>query len=128
MSAHVSRDGRDLVVLASRLRVLLVRDFERICRGETTLKDSGHALRIQPPDECCYLAFEHGRVCVATVRNSSLSLLYAQSHVYFVFIYFLAPWALHFYPRFWPFGEGRVRAALHPSCARGTRHHLHATH
>jgi len=71
--AHVSRDGRDLVILAARSRVLLVRNFERICRGEISLEDAGQVLRLLPRDICFYLAFEHGRICVATVRISTLS-------------------------------------------------------
>ncbi|KAI0287198.1 hypothetical protein BC826DRAFT_1119604 [Russula brevipes] len=67
--AHVSRDGRDLVILAARSRVLLVRDFERICRGEISLEDAGQVLRLLPRDICFYLAFEHGRICVATFRG-----------------------------------------------------------
>lgn len=68
--AHVSRDGRDLVILATETRALLVRDFESICRGETTLEEAGQVLRLLPRDVCYYLAFEHGRICVATVRIS----------------------------------------------------------
>ena len=68
--AHVSRDGRDLAILSSRDRLLLIRDFERVCRGEVSLADAGQVLRLFPGDRCCYLAFEHGRVCVATVRCS----------------------------------------------------------
>jgi hypothetical protein len=34
--ARVSRDGRDLVVLSHQHHVIFIRDFERICRGETT--------------------------------------------------------------------------------------------
>jgi hypothetical protein len=70
--AHVSRDGRDLVVLTTRSHVFLIRDFERICRGETSLETSGPVLHLSRQAECFYLAFEHGRVCVATVRVSSI--------------------------------------------------------
>ncbi|KAH9985659.1 hypothetical protein BJV74DRAFT_554300 [Russula compacta] len=66
VAAHVSRDGRDLVILSTESRALLVRDFERICRGEITLEEAGQALRLLPGDICYYLAFEHGRICVAT--------------------------------------------------------------
>lgn len=65
--AHVSRDGRDLAVLSEKRCVVFIRDFERICRGETSLEQAGLSLSIQPYDVCCYLGFEHGRVCVATV-------------------------------------------------------------
>ena len=53
--------------MAYRQRVLLIRDFERICRGETSVVAAGQVLRLFPGEECCYLAFEHGRICVATV-------------------------------------------------------------
>ena len=66
--AHVSRDGRDLVVLTTRSRVIFIQDFERICRGEISLALAGQVLFLSPRDRCFYLAFEHGRVCVATVR------------------------------------------------------------
>jgi hypothetical protein len=39
--AHVSRDGRDLVVLSEKHRVVFIQDFERICRGETTFERAG---------------------------------------------------------------------------------------
>ncbi|KAI9444180.1 hypothetical protein H4582DRAFT_2071751 [Lactarius indigo] len=70
IAVHVSRDGRDLVVLSDRGRhgVVFIRDFERICRGETSLEQAGLVLSI-PPHTCCYLGFEHGRVCVATVQG-----------------------------------------------------------
>ncbi|KAH9962255.1 hypothetical protein BC827DRAFT_1199936 [Russula dissimulans] len=67
VAAHVSRDGRDLVVLTSKIRVLVIRDFERICRGEISLEDAGQIVRLSPRDKCHYLAFEHGRVCIASV-------------------------------------------------------------
>ena len=69
--AHVSKDGRDLAILASRDRLLLVRDFERVCREEISLANAGQVLRLLPGDRCFYLAFGHGRVCVATVRFST---------------------------------------------------------
>ena len=69
--AHVSKDGRDLAILASRDRLLLVRDFERVCRGEISLANAGQVLRLLPGDRCFYLAFGHGRVCVAMVRFSA---------------------------------------------------------
>jgi hypothetical protein len=81
--AHVSRDGRDLVVLTTRSRVIFIRDFERICRGEISLAHAGQVLRLLPDDPCFYLAFEHGRVCVATVcifSTHSTSLARHLSH------------------------------------------------
>jgi hypothetical protein len=60
--------------MSSRSDVFLVRDFERICRGETSLETSGPVLHLPEQIECVYLAFEHGRVCVATVRISNSAL------------------------------------------------------
>ncbi|KAH9038563.1 hypothetical protein EDB85DRAFT_429957 [Lactarius pseudohatsudake] len=69
-AVRVSRDGRDLVVLSKDSRsIMFIRDFERICRGETSLKQAGLDLNIQPKDTCHYLDFEHGHVCVATVQG-----------------------------------------------------------
>ena len=56
--------------MASRDRLLLVRDCERVCREEVSLAAAAQVLRLLPGDRCFYLAFEHGRVCVATVRSS----------------------------------------------------------
>ncbi|KAH9059604.1 hypothetical protein EDB87DRAFT_769868 [Lactarius vividus] len=68
IAAHVSRDGRDLAILLERSRVVFVRDFERICRGETSLEQAGIVLGI-PEDTFHYLGFEHGRICVATMKG-----------------------------------------------------------
>jgi hypothetical protein len=59
--------GCDLVVLSETHRVVFIRDFERICHGETTFERAGLVLDLRPEDICYYLAFEHARVCVATV-------------------------------------------------------------
>ncbi|KAI9428421.1 hypothetical protein H4582DRAFT_732941 [Lactarius indigo] len=48
---------------------MFIRDFERICRGETSLEQAGLVLGIPQKDTCHYLGFEHGRVCVATVQG-----------------------------------------------------------
>jgi len=69
IAAHVSRDGRDLVVLSGKRRIVFIRDFESVCRSETSLEQAGLSLNIQSQDECCYLGFEHGRVCVATIQG-----------------------------------------------------------
>ncbi|KAH9026252.1 hypothetical protein EDB83DRAFT_2425500, partial [Lactarius deliciosus] len=55
IAARVSGDGRDLVVLSGKRRVMFIRDFERICRGETSLEQAGLVLNIQPEDTCHYL-------------------------------------------------------------------------
>ena len=57
--------------MSHRRRVVFIQDFERICRGETSLERAGLSLSIRAQDECCYLGFEHGRVCVATVRSQA---------------------------------------------------------
>lgn len=67
----MSRDGRDLVIMTTRSHVFLIRDFERICRGEISFETSGTVLHLSEQADCSYLAFEHGRVCVATVRISN---------------------------------------------------------
>jgi hypothetical protein len=59
--------------------VFLIRDFERICRGEISLEASGPVLHLPGQTECYYLAFEHGHVSVATVRTSNSAL--ARPHV-----------------------------------------------
>ncbi|KAH9059605.1 hypothetical protein EDB87DRAFT_770044 [Lactarius vividus] len=68
-AVRVSRDGRDLVILSGKRRVVFIRDFERICRGETSLEQAGLVLSIRPEDTCHYLDFEHGHVCVATMQG-----------------------------------------------------------
>jgi hypothetical protein len=62
-------------------RVVFIRDFERICRGETTFERAGLVLGIRPEDVCSYLGFEHGRVCVATVRISQSTFVIARVNV-----------------------------------------------
>lgn len=79
--ARVSSDGRDLVVLSEKHRVIFIRDFERICRGETTFERAAVVLGIRPEDICYDLGFEHGRVCVASVRISQVHLV--MDHVHF---------------------------------------------
>jgi len=66
VAAHVSRDGRDLAIMSATSDVFLIRDFERICRGEISLEASGPVLHLPGQTECYYLAFEHGHVSVAT--------------------------------------------------------------
>jgi hypothetical protein len=92
--AHVSRDGRDLVIMTTRNQVFLVRDFERICRGETSVETSGQVLHLSGQAKCHYLAFENGHVCVATVRISNSAL--ARTHVLSLFFrLFIVSWTLH---------------------------------
>ena len=56
------------MILTTTSRLIFIREFERICRGEISLTLAGEVLRLSPSDQCLYLAFEHGRVCVVTVR------------------------------------------------------------
>ena len=56
------------MILTTRSRVIFIRDFERICRGEISLGLAGEVLRLSLSDQFFCLAFEHGRVCVTTVR------------------------------------------------------------
>ena len=64
------------MILTTRSRVIFIRDFERISRGEISLGLAGEVLRLSPNDQLFCLAFEHGRVCLATIRvfstNSTL--------------------------------------------------------
>ncbi|KAH9059601.1 hypothetical protein EDB87DRAFT_769636 [Lactarius vividus] len=75
MAARVSGDGRDLVVLSHTHQVAFIRDFERICRGETSFEHAGLILSLRPQDRCCHLGFEHGRVCMATMEELYASVL-----------------------------------------------------
>ena len=92
--AHVSRDGRDLVVMTAQNHVILVRDFERVCREETRIEASGVVVHLSDQAECFYLAFEHGRVCVATVRSQSI-ISSRRAHSLTFLFYLSVPWALH---------------------------------
>ncbi len=56
--------------MTTRNHVFLIQDFERVCRGEASLETSGLDLHLSDQADCFYLAFEHGRVCVVTVRIS----------------------------------------------------------
>jgi len=97
IAVRVSRDGRDLVVLSKKRRVLFIQDFERICRGDTTIERAALVLNIRPEDTCSCLDFEHGRVC----GNPSRALYF------------------HLRPR--SFSEGCVRATLQRTLRRPRR-------
>ena len=81
--------------MSTRSDVFIVRDFERICRGETSLETSGPVLHLPGQGECFYLAFEHGRVCVATVRISNTALARTHDLSFFLSGPFLVSWTLH---------------------------------
>jgi len=55
-------------------RVAFIRDFERICHGETSFEQAGVVLGLPPEDGCYDLDFKHGRVCVTAVRISKAPL------------------------------------------------------
>ena len=107
------------MVLSEKHRVVFIRDFERICHGETTFERAGVVLGISPEDTCRNLDLEHGRVCVATVRISQTPCDPRYS------LLFLDTGALYLHLRPWPVGDGCDRASL-----RRTRlsNELHATH
>ena len=107
------------MVLSEKHRVVFIRDFERICHGETTFERAGVVLGISPEDTCRNLDLEHGRVCVATVRISQTPYDPRYS------LLFLDRGALYLHLRPWAFGEGCVRATLRRT---GSSHELHATH
>ena len=62
------------MVLSETRRVVVIRDFERVYHGETTFEQTGFVLGLRPEDLCYYLDFEHGRVCVATIRIPRIPL------------------------------------------------------
>ncbi|KAH9889520.1 hypothetical protein C8Q73DRAFT_793718 [Cubamyces lactineus] len=74
-AVHVSRDGKDLFAQLSDSRVVAIRDFMRVARGEVTLKKAtleiGKTVPPQGMDEhfSIYLAFEHGRTAVITTSG-----------------------------------------------------------
>ncbi|KAA1477050.1 hypothetical protein DENSPDRAFT_884770 [Dentipellis sp. KUC8613] len=81
MAVHVSEDGRDLVILCERECVILIENFERICRQECTFADIAVELRLGPGASLStYLALEHGRVCVATTDKLLILHLDASAH------------------------------------------------
>ena len=81
--ARVSRDGLDLVIICEEDRIVFIRDFERICRGETTFEQARLVLGIQPEPRCYGLGFEDDRVCVVTVRISQAPLVNSRIYVDF---------------------------------------------
>ncbi|KAI8974002.1 hypothetical protein BD414DRAFT_498829 [Trametes punicea] len=74
-AVHVSRSGKDFVAQLSDSRVLAIRDFMRIARGEVPLEKAALEIGKTVPylgvDEhfSIYLAFEYGRVGVITTSG-----------------------------------------------------------
>ena len=78
MVVHVTRDGKDLVAQLSDSRLVVIRDFMRIVRGEismsaATLEIGKTIPRHGGSDEhfSIYLSYEHGRLGIVTVRTTS---------------------------------------------------------
>ncbi|OBZ69689.1 hypothetical protein A0H81_10461 [Grifola frondosa] len=78
IAAHVSRSGRDLVGLLSDNRLVVIREFERVIKGQIALRDAALELDITIPeidrsehfpDFSVYLAYEYGRVAVITTSG-----------------------------------------------------------
>ncbi|KAF8639383.1 hypothetical protein AX17_001539 [Amanita inopinata Kibby_2008] len=68
-AAHVSSCGNYLAVMLQTARLLIIRDLERVIKGERTLFDSTIEIQLGRASRFSrYLAFEDGRVGVAT-RN-----------------------------------------------------------
>ena len=66
---HISSCGRHLAVLLSSSRLVIIRDFERAINASASIYDL--ALEVQLGSPCVssrYLAYENGRIAVATVR------------------------------------------------------------
>ncbi|CCM03953.1 uncharacterized protein FIBRA_06106 [Fibroporia radiculosa] len=83
VAVHVSRSGRDLVILMDDNRLLLVQDFERIIKDEVELTDV--ALEVHLPNQLkrgssVYLAYEHGRVSVVTASGVYILTLDVARH------------------------------------------------
>ncbi|KAI0759997.1 hypothetical protein BD413DRAFT_487088 [Trametes elegans] len=86
-AVHVSRTGTDIITQLSDSRLVVIRDFMRVARGEVPLKQA--ALEIgkilpprQGPDEhfSIYLAFEHGRAGVVTTSGVYVMTLDPTEH------------------------------------------------
>lgn len=92
---HVSEDGRHLVAARSR-DIIIIKDFERVARGEVKLEDVALFLVLGGLRSINYLAYAHGKVAVATVRllltlpgfrrlTSNCSSRFAQTTGFYIF-------------------------------------------
>ncbi|RPD52756.1 hypothetical protein L226DRAFT_548676 [Lentinus tigrinus ALCF2SS1-7] len=75
-AVHVSRDGKDLVAQLSDSRLVVIRDFMRVVRGEIALSAAALEIGKTIPrhggtDEhfSIYLSYEHGRLGVVTTSG-----------------------------------------------------------
>ncbi|KAJ8494397.1 hypothetical protein ONZ45_g13249 [Pleurotus djamor] len=70
IAAHVSSCGSHLVVLLSSSRCLVIHDFERAVKGESTLHEITLDIQLGSPRfRSIYLAYEFGRIAVATASG-----------------------------------------------------------
>lgn len=72
VTVHVSPSGKDFAAINWQGILFLVRDFERVERGEASFSDIALRINLDSPLTC--LAFEHGRVVVSTVSASCTRL------------------------------------------------------
>lgn len=71
-TAHVSSDGKHLVILTVTAKLIIISDFEATIPNSNGTQDSleSHTVEVQlgsPTWGARYLAFEHGRIAAATV-------------------------------------------------------------
>lgn len=68
LTAHVSSCGKFLVLLFATSRIIIVRDLERLFKGEASLPDCSVQVQLGRASRFSkYLTFEHGRIGVVTV-------------------------------------------------------------
>ena len=82
LAVHTANGGKDFAAQLSDSRIVVIRDFMRVVRGEISLKaatlESGKTIpRLGGTDEhfSIYLASEHGRLGIVTVRVHLFHLL-----------------------------------------------------
>ena len=74
LTAHVSSCGKYLTILFETSRILIIRDLERLFKGEVPLFDCTIEVQLGKASRfSTYHSFENGRVGVATVSCSPLS-------------------------------------------------------
>jgi hypothetical protein len=66
---HISSCGRHLAALLHSSRLIVIRDFERAARDGVSIYDLAFEVQLGSPCYSSrYLAYENGRIAVATVR------------------------------------------------------------
>ncbi|EGN92333.1 hypothetical protein SERLA73DRAFT_117516 [Serpula lacrymans var. lacrymans S7.3] len=85
MAVHVSSSGRDLVALSTYGLLLIIRDFERVVTKEIALADALTQINFNPQsryrdDFSIYLAFEYGKIGLATRRGIFVLALDSDIH------------------------------------------------